>query len=303
LLESAVTCLLPIDPAAYRRFRSAILRDSLDLAEPQSDEDRLQSVTNITREFKTHLSDSEIALQGRHKAWQHTTAILMLLLADRDRIDLESTPWLNIRKALSATVDAEGIHTLGNELQRFFLKSREEVATRQAVEEEEQDRSVANDNAAGLRGGGAAIQHVRRMIADSRPGYVGLFRLSCLDVVGERFGQEGIQDCLMAVSSFLIENLRREDTVYHWSESSLLAVCDRKIREDILSAELNRVLSHNRDFTIQIGNSTIMLRIPIDLELFPIEIFQSAEDLLSLSPKRIRRDSIAAEKAPARVNS
>jgi len=141
------------------------------------------------------------------------------------------------------------------------------------------------------------------MIEHSRPGYIALFRLSCLDVVGERFGQEGIQDCLMAVSAFLIENLRGEDSVYHWSESSLLAVCDRKIHEDILFAELSRVLQRNRDFTIQIGDSTIMLRIPIDMELFPIDTFESAEDLQKIPAKRGRGDRNLQDRAKAKAHS
>jgi GGDEF domain-containing protein len=208
-----------------------------------------------------------------------------------------------MRLSLTTAVTADEILSVGADLSKAFLKSREERVAIQTAAEEEQDRSVANDNAAGLRGGGAAIEHVRKMISGARPGYVGLFRLNCLDVVGERFGQEGIQDCLMAVSAFLIESLRKEDSVYHWSESSLLAVCDRKIREDILSAELHRVLSHNRDFTIQIGNSRIMLRIPIELELFPITLFESAEDLQKLSARRGRNDHPLAERAVARLNS
>jgi GGDEF domain-containing protein len=303
LIEVAATSLLPIDMAAYHRFRSAILRDTIDLTEPQSESDLLNSVGNIIRGFKTHHTEAEAALEARQKAWRHVVAMLMLQVADRDEIDQQSDSWQAMRLSLTTAVTADEILSVGAELSKAFLKSREERVAIQKAAEEEQDRSVANDNAAGLRGGGAAIEHVRKMISGARPGYVGLFRLNCLDVVGERFGQEGIQDCLMAVSAFLIESLRKEDSVYHWSESSLLAVCDRKIREDILSAELHRVLSHNRDFTIQIGNSRIMLRIPIELELFPITLFESAEDLQKLSARRGRNDHPLAERAVARLNS
>jgi hypothetical protein len=102
----------------------------------------------------------------------------------------------------------------------------------------------------------------------------------------------------MAVSAFLTQNMRSEDTIYHWSESSLLAVCDRKVREDILSAELNRILSRNREFTINIGDRAVMLRIPIELTLFPVTQFVSAEDLLHLGSPR--RDRAPADRALAR---
>jgi GGDEF domain-containing protein len=133
-----------------------------------------------------------------------------------------------------------------------------------------------------VRGGGAAIEQVRRLMVEERPFCIGVFRLNCLDVVGERFGQEGIQDCLMAVAAFLTQNLSSDDSIYHWSESSLIVLCERRIREDMLNAEWNRVLARNRDFTIRIGGRNIMLRIPISLELLPVSQINSADDLQRL---------------------
>jgi len=303
LLEGAAINFLQPDPEAYGRMRNAILRDSIRIAEPQSEADLLLAVQAIIREFDAYRSHSEETLEARQKEWRQVVAMLSQLLIEQRKFKPESEEWTGVKVALASAVTAEEILSLREQLQRTFLRTGAEAAAREAELAEEQDRSVANDNAAGLRGGGAAIEQVRTMIAKSKPGYIGLFRLSCLDVVGERFGQEGIQDCLMAVSAFLIENLRAEDSVYHWSESSLLAVCDRKIREDILSAELNRVLQRNRDFTIQIGDSTIMLRIPIDLELFPIDAFQSADDLQKIPAKRGRGDRALSERAAARLHS
>lgn len=303
LLEGAAINFVQPDPEAYARMRSAILRNSIRLAEPQSEADLLLAVQAIIREFDAYRSHTEGTLEARQKEWRHIVALLSQMLLEQGNFKPESDEWTGTKVALASAVTAAEIQSLREQLQRTFSRTDAEVAARQAELAEEQDRSVANDNAAGLRGGGAAIEHARKMIDQSRPGYIGLFRLSCLDVVGERFGQEGIQDCLMAVSAFLIENLRAEDSVYHWSESSLLAVCDRKIREDILSAELNRVLQRNRDFTIQIGGSTIMLRIPIELELFPIDVFQSADDLQKIPSKRGRGDRALSEKAAARLYS
>jgi GGDEF domain-containing protein len=303
LLEGAAINFVQPDPEAYARMRSAILRNSIRLAEPLSEANLLLAVQAILREFDAYRSHTEETIEGRRKEWRHVVAMLSQRLLEQGNFKPESEEWRVAKAALASAVTAEEIQSLRDQLQRTFLRTGAEATAREAKLTEEQDRSVANDNAAGLRGGGAAIEHVRTMIAKSRPGYIGLFRLSCLDVVGERFGQEGIQDCLMAVSAFLIENLRAEDSVYHWSESSLLAVCDRKIREDILSAELNRVLQRNRDFTIQIAGSTIMLRIPIELELFPIDVFQSADDLQKIPSKRGRGDRGLSEKAAARLYS
>jgi len=300
LLEGAAINQAQIDLSAYRRFRSAILRDSIRLTQPQSEPDLLQVIGQIIREFEVYRTDSETTVDERQKEWRHTTSALMHMLAAHRKIDQKSDLWSKIVTELTSAATGDEISALRMTLQRLFQPGADGVPLTHEEEIEEQDRSVANDNAAGLRGGGAAIEQVRKMLSQSRPGYIGLFRLSCLDVVGERFGPEGIQDCLMAVSAFLIQNLRAEDTVYHWSESSLLAVCDRKVREDILAAELNRVLARNRDFTIRIGERIIMLRIPIELQLFPIERFESADDLESLSKEKIRPDRTLSDRSAVR---
>ena len=303
LLEGAAINQVQIEQAAYRGFRSSILRDAIRLSEPQSEADLLQVVAALVRDFEKYRSDTEAAVEARQKEWRQVCNLLMHQLAKHLNIDQESEVWTGLGVCLTSANSVDEVLSLRNALQSLFQTGAEHSAMRKAEALEEQDRSVANDNAAGLRGGGAAIEHVRAMLEKSRPGYIGLFRLSCLDVVGERFGPEGIQDCLMAVSAFLIENLRAEDKMYHWSESSLLAVCDRKIREDILSAELNRMLARNRDFTIQIGDRTIMLRIPIELQLFPITMFASADDLQKLAGNRGRGDRALSDRAIARLNS
>jgi len=301
LLEGVAINQPQIDIAAYRKFRSAILRSSVALVQRQSEADLLQTVASIVREFEIYRTESEAILESQTKEWRQMAGLFISFLGARGAVDLESELWTKITIELTSAASLESIQALRLKLQKLLQQSSEEIAVRQMERNEEQDRSTANDNAAGLRGGGAAIEHVRRMIFESRPGHIGLFRLSCLDVVGERFGAEGIQDCLMAVSAFLIENLRAEDTVYHWSESSLLAVCDRKVREDILVAELNRVLARNRDFNINIGDRTIMLRIPIDLQLFPVTEFSSADDLRQLPVARARTDRALSDRAQAPV--
>ena len=300
LVEGVAINQPQIDLSAYRRFRSAILRDSIRLSEPQSETDLLGTIAAIVHEFETYRQESESAVEARQNEWRHLTGMLWNMLAQRDSGDLSSRSAETVAANLASAVTVEEIESLRATLQALFQLASEDHTIRQAIEDEEQDRSTANDNAAGLRGGGAAIEHVRAMLAASRPGYVGFFRLSCLDVVGERFGPEGIQDCLMAVSAFLIQNMRAEDTVYHWSESSLLAVCDRKVREDMVAAELNRVLARNRDFTINIGDRAIMLRIPIELQLFPVNHFESADDLQKLSASRGRGERARPDRSSAR---
>lgn len=147
------------------------------------------------------------------------------------------------------------------------------------------DRSTENDNAAGLRGGGSAVEYVKRIMERKGNGYVALFRLGCLEIISQRFGLEAVQDCLMAVSAFLTHSLHGDDAVFHWSDSSLLVVLQGRPSEQILSAELHRIVAQNRDVTVNIEKRMVMLRIPLDFDLTPIARLRSAEELYKLSPK------------------
>jgi GGDEF domain-containing protein len=116
-------------------------------------------------------------------------------------------------------------------------------------------------------------------------GFIALFRLGCLEIISQRFGMEAVQDCVMAVSAFLTHNLHSGDAIFHWSDSSLLVVLEGRPNDKILTAELQRIVVQNREITVIIEGRNVMLRIPLDFDLTPIEVLHSAEDLYKLSPK------------------
>jgi hypothetical protein len=87
----------------------------------------------------------------------------------------------------------------------------------------------------------------------------------------------------MSVSAFLTNNLRSDDVIYHWSDSSLLAIVEGRASEQILAAELDRIAARNREITIQIGGRKVMLRVPLDYHITPVSSLSTAEDLYKLS--------------------
>jgi len=129
---------------------------------------------------------------------------------------------------------------------------------------------------------------VRTIMERGGSGFVALVRLSCLQVINQRFGTEAVEDCLMAVSAFLTSSLHSEDAIYHWNDSSLLAVLQGRPSEPILAAELQRIASQNRDSSIQVAGRTIMLRIPLAFELTPINRLRSADDLYRITTQETR---------------
>ena len=143
--------------------------------------------------------------------------------------------------------------------------------------------STNNDTATGLRGGGAAVEQLGKELSRGSSGFVALIRLSCIDMVFERFGMETVEDCLMSVSSQLTADLHNDDNVYHWSDSSLLAILTGRSCEEHVVAELERSSARNRDITVTVRGRVIMLRIPLVFELAPFSRFQCAEDLHKFS--------------------
>jgi GGDEF domain-containing protein len=113
--------------------------------------------------------------------------------------------------------------------------------------------------------------------------FIVLFRLSCLNMINQRFGPEAVEDCLMAVSAFLTQSLHSDDAIYHWSDSSLLAILLGRANEQILTAELDRIANQNRETTVNIGGRATMLRIPITFDLTPIDRLKSADDLRKIT--------------------
>jgi hypothetical protein len=297
LLEGAALNVVQVDEDVYRRLRSAILRVSLRIGEPQTEAELLQDIGLAVRELEGYRSETEAMLEARRKEWRLMAAGLLEQLATFVGIDQESPMWRALAKELLAAGKAQEIQHLREKLTRIFQLRQDEMRAKQAAEREDQDRSTENHNAAGLRGGGAAIEQVQNMIEEGRPGFVALFRLSCLDVVGARFGPDGIEDCKMAVSAFLANNMHSEDSIYHWSESALMGVCESKLRQEMVVAELNRILSHNRDFTIKVGDRTIMLRIPVELQVYPISQFASGEELNNLGGEAAGLDRSLGRKA------
>jgi GGDEF domain-containing protein len=151
------------------------------------------------------------------------------------------------------------------------------------------DTSTANDNAAGLMGGGAAVENLRKVMERGLAGFVAIFRLSCMEMVSQRFGPEAVQDCLMAVSACLTAGLHSEDAIFHWSDSSLLAILLGRPNEHLLDAELRRIAAKNSDINVNIGGRSIMLRIPLTFELTPIDRFKNASDLFKLSLQSMKK--------------
>jgi GGDEF domain-containing protein len=184
---------------------------------------------------------------------------------------------------LAGVTTAQSTQEFYDRLEAFLHPAGAASAPAGASQFRAADHSTENLNAAGLRGGGSAIEHVKRLLEGGDKAFIVLFRLSCLNMINQRFGPEAVEDCLMAVSAFLTESLNSDDAIYHWSDSSLLAILQGRANEQILTAELERIAMQNRETTVSIGGRATVLRIPITFDLTPIERLKSADDLYKIT--------------------
>ena len=284
LAEGVAAGVAQVDPEGYRAFRSRVEGHAAQLRGPRANEERLVLIRSILREFEDYRDESQTALREQLAAWRNLVTLLFGELLESLAVDpgsAEAAPLLQLAKRLTT---GNEIEAWGERLSEFMHPlDGKGPAHDLATQLKAADCSTANDNAAGLRGGGSAVEHLRKIMAKEGDGFIVLFRLSCLDVISQRFGPEAVEDCLMAVSAFLTAGLESDDAIFHWSDSALLAILQGRYSDFMVAAELDRIIAQNRESSINVAGRAIMLRIPITFELTPINRLRSADDLKKIS--------------------
>ena len=283
IVEGAALGVPEIDGAPYGEFRSNVAKLALQLPDRLNDNEKVAQLRSVVREFDSYRRSGEDELRNRTANWRSLVSLLFCELLKCLGIDpaLEKSDQL-LRK-IAGVASAAQVEDLRARIDSFLHPAGENSTPAEASRFQTADHTTANDNAAGLRGGGSAIEHLKQIMDRGGKGFIALFRLSCLNMINQRFGPEAVEDCLMAVAAFLTERLHSEDAIYHWSDSSLLALLQGRANGQILTAELQRIVFQNRETSVKIGGRTTMLRIPITFDITPIEGLQTADDLYKIT--------------------
>jgi GGDEF domain-containing protein len=283
LAEGTAMNALEIDTASYTKFREIISKQAMQLADRLPNAEKLALLQNILHEFERYRGNSENLLRERISGWRALVAKLLSELLDRMGVDPSLPEAATLQHLCSSLLTGEEIHAFMILLADFLRMNSIDSKGTKVTALKTSDRSTANLNATGLRGGGAAVEHLRNIMEVGGNGYVVLFQLGGLRVIGERFGMEAIQDSLMAVSAFLTHSLRSDDAIFHWSDSALLAILRSPTTEPILTAAIRRIVDNNREITIQLDGHVVMLHVPLEFKIFSIDRFPAPEDLYKLS--------------------
>ncbi|MGD0830803.1 MAG: diguanylate cyclase [Terracidiphilus sp.] len=283
LVEGVAEAMPRIDAKTYSEFRGTAARMALQIPDRMENANRQMVVNAILHEFENYRHGVEEALYERQKSWHGLTTKLARELLLALGVKADSPVGQPMLEGIDQIVTAEQIREYRGVVEAFLeLRSAGDEAA-QISPLNVADTSTANDNAAGLLGGGAAVEHLQQVLDRGLTGFVAIFRLSCLEMVSRRFGVEAVEDCLMAVSAFLTASLNSDDAIYHWSDSSLVAILLHRPNEHLVTAELTRIAAKNSDINVNIGGRSIMLRIPFSFDLIALERFKNAAELYKLS--------------------
>jgi hypothetical protein len=282
LVEGTARNMPEIHAEAYQDLRANLAKLSLQLRDGLPEDDKVELIRSILREFESYRARVDELLRDRLANWRALLSSVVRDLIKSRGLDPTSERAVALTRrvaSLLASEEIQGFQVLLADYLRIGGLGAQSGGKSNGEMLSHADRSTANDNAAGLRGGGAASEHVKQLMEKGGVGYVVLFRLGALDMIGKRFGWEAVQDSLMAVSAFLTHSLRSDDRIYHWSDSSLLSVLATPASEPILTAAMQRIVDNNRDITIQIGTRPVMLRVPLQFQITPISRLSSPDDL------------------------
>lgn len=290
LLAEGVAMNMPeIDAEGYKAFRGNLSRLGMQMRDRLPEDDKLTLIRTIVHEFEMYRENAETTLRERASGWRGLVSLLFAdLLVSLDS-GIESPHVAELRDEIAGLATAEDLRGWRRKAEMFLHPPDVEGKAQGLASLKAANRSTANDNAAGLRGGGSAVEDLKKIMARGGNGFIALFKLSCLEMISQRFGEAAVEDSLMAVSAFLTANLQSDDVMYHWNDSSLLAILQGRPSEQILAAELHRIASQNRESSINVAGRNIMLRIPLAFELTPINRLRSAEDLYRLSTRPTSR--------------
>ena len=283
LIEGVARNVPDVDAEVYKNLRANVSSLALQIPDHLPEADKLVIIQSILNTFESYRTGSENAIRERRSGWRSLMEQLLREHLSVLGIDDSSPSAALALKRIPTLITAEDIRSYRQFLGAFLHPAGPNSMAAEASVLKTTDHSTANDNAAGLHGGGVAVEYLKKIMERGSKGFIVLFRLGCLEIIHERFGGDAVQDCLMAVSAFLTHSLHSDDHIYHWSDSTLLAILLGRVSEKILSAELRRIASQNREITIDNGGHSIMVRIPLEFEITSIECLRSAEDLCKLS--------------------
>ena len=180
----------------------------------------------------------------------------------------------------------EAIH-IGLEQHRSIMTEKKLAKKAQIIEESMSETAdiCQWDNfegPTGLPGPTQARNHLAPLFGIDTQSYVVLLKLSMLQTVEQRYGEEEAGDYLNSAAQFLVQALRPTDKLFHWGRDVLMAVVKRNISPSALRIEVDRLTQTSRGQVINVNGKSVMIACPIAFDLLPVSQFSKMDDMLTV---------------------
>jgi CheY-like chemotaxis protein len=179
----------------------------------------------------------------------------------------------------------EAIH-IGLDQHHSIMTEKQLAKKAQIIEESRSEPAIICqwdnfEGPTGLPGPTQARIHVVPLFGVDTLSYVVLFKISMLQTVEQRYGEEAAGEYLNSAAQFLIQSLRSDDKLFHWGIDVLMAVVQRKISPGALRMEIDRMTLSSRGQMMNVNGKSIMITCPIAFDLLPVSQFTKLDDMLA----------------------
>jgi len=137
------------------------------------------------------------------------------------------------------------------------------------------------EETAGLPGPAEAREHLQGQVGAHSHCVVVFIKLNLLQTVEERYGEGAAGGYLRAGAKFLLQAMRREDRLFHWSKDVLIAVVQRHTSPVAVRMEISRLLMEPPQHVLEVNGRRTMIALTTTFDLLPAAQFSTLDEMLA----------------------
>ena len=164
MVQGAAQNMPEIDAESYKAFRNKVREEAMQVPDRLPVNEKLVQIQAIVREFDSYRRAAEEELKDRQNNWRALVSMQLNELLKRVCVDPGSAEAAPLVSKIAGLETGAQIQSYRERLQNFLHPTgAEQDIPVGASMLKAADRTTENDNAAGLRGGGAAVEYVKRI--------------------------------------------------------------------------------------------------------------------------------------------
>lgn len=267
-------------PGQFTHFRETVSATLPEINSSHNQGAMLTAIRHCLQPFEAYRLSTEAETRNLTREWHQMSDGLLAGLEASGLLGPEAGRILPIRQKLKAAEHAETIRALRIEVENLIGRYAP-VASKRGGPTLRGDNGLIVESPTGLKGFPEAKVQLEEMLKNVEAGFVAFFHLTGVRMIESRFGYEAAQDCLMSVSSQLVQGMQSADRLYHLDKDVLMGILMNRPSREFAIGEMNRVAAQNRELTMRLEGRTVMLRVPISVTLHFILDYQTADEILA----------------------